>query len=170
MEEKLYLRPATRDDLKLLFDWVNEPAVRQNSFNTRAISITEHSDWLESVLDDRDTKLFILQEDATPIGQVRLVRDTNVWQISYSIALPYRAQGYGKIILQLAENELIHGGHVGEKLYAEVKADNIASQCIFKKLGYSEVASQHNNAHGYTKDVAEETYKIISLVSTGGRQ
>ena len=96
MEEQLYLRPATRDDLKLLFDWVNELAVRQNSFNTSAISITEHSDWLESVLDDRDTKLFILQEDATPIGQVRLVRDTNAWQISYSIAPTCRGQGYGK--------------------------------------------------------------------------
>ena len=156
MEEQLYLRPATRDDLKLLFDWVNEPAVRQNSFNTSAISITEHSDWLESVLDDRDTKLFILQEDATPIGQVRLVRDTNVWQISYSIALPYRAQGYGKIILKLAENELIRGGHVGEKIYAEVKMDNIASQRIFKKLGYRDATSQHDNAYAYIKVVTKE--------------
>lgn len=155
MEEQLYLRPATRDDLKLLFDWVNEPAVRQNSFNTSAISITEHSDWLERVLGDMNTKLFILQEDATPIGQVRLVHDINVWRISYSIALPYRAQGYGKIILQLAENELIRGGHVGEKLYAEVKADNIASQRIFKKLGYVVTGSQHDNAYAYTKIVVK---------------
>lgn len=168
MEEQLYLRPATRDDLKLLFDWVNEPAVRQNSFNTSAISITEHSDWLESVLDDRDTKLFIIQEDAIPIGQVRLVHDTNVWHISYSIALPYRAQGYGKIILQLAENELIRGGHVGENLYAEVKADNIASRRIFRKLGYSEVAGQHDNAHGYIKDVSLELCEINTPMSIKG--
>lgn len=156
MQEKIYLRSATIDDVNLLFDWVNEESVRKNSFNTNIISMEEHQAWLERVLTDVNTKLYILQVDDVPIGQVRLVYDKNMWQISYSIALPYRAQGYGKIIIQLAENELIRGGHVGEKLYAEVKADNIASQCIFKKLGYSEVASQHENAFAYTKVITKE--------------
>lgn len=168
MQEKLYLRSATIDDVNLLFDWVNEQSVRNNSFNTNKISMEEHQAWLERVLTDVNTKLYILQVDDDSIGQVRLVYDNNIWQISYSIALPYRAQGYGKIILQLAENELIRGGHGGEKLYAEVKADNIASQRIFKQLGYSEVAGQHNKAYGYTKAVSLELCEINASVSTGG--
>ena len=170
MQEKLYLRSVTIDDLNLLFEWVNEPAVRKNSFNMNIISMDEHAAWLERVLTDFNTKLYILQEEDTPLGQVRLTYDTNVWQISYSIAPAYRAQGYGKIILQLAENELIRGGHIGEQLYAEVKKDNIASQRIFKKLGYSEVASQHDNAYGYIKTVSAKVNDMIIPMSAGGGQ
>ena len=87
---------------------------------------------------------------------MRLAFYDGKWQISYSVAPAYRGQGYGKIILQLAENELISDGHVGERLYAEVKKDNVASQRIFNKLGYGEAASQHDNAYAYTKIVAKE--------------
>lgn len=166
MEEQLFLRPATIDDVDLLFEWVNEPAVRNNSFNTKIISMEEHAAWLERVLTDFYTKLYILQEEDTPIGQVRLAYDTNVWQISYSIAPAYRGQGYGKIILQLAENELIRSSHVGEQLYAEVKKHNIASRRIFKNLGYDEAASKQENAYGYMKVVAEKIYDIATPVST----
>lgn len=170
MEEELFLRPATIDDVNILFKWVNEPSVRKNSFNTNIISMDEHKAWLERVLTDMNTRLYILQEDDNPIGQVRLAYDTNMWQISYSIAPAYRGQGYGKIILQLAENELIRGGHVGEHLYAEVKKDNIASQRIFKKLGYGETASQHDNAYGYIKVVAVKVHDKIAPMSRGGGQ
>lgn len=170
MQEKLYLRSATVDDMNILFDWANEPSVRKNSFNTNNISIDEHKAWLERVLADMHTKLFILQEDDNPVGQVRLALKDGKWQISYSIAPAYRGQGYGKIILRLAENELIHRGHTGEKLYAEVKKDNIASQRIFKKLGYSETTSQHEDAYGYTKTVKAELYDNIQPMSTGGGQ
>ena len=156
MQGKLYLRSATIDDLNILFDWVNEPSVRKNSFNTNIISVEEHKKWLEQVLTDASTELYILLGNDTPIGQVRMAYYNDVWQISYSIAPAYRGQGYGKIIIQLAENALIRGNHVGEKLYAEVKKDNVASQHIFKRLGYSEVLSRHDNAYAYTKVVTKE--------------
>ena len=34
MEGNIYLRRADREDVELFFRWVNEPAVRENSFNT----------------------------------------------------------------------------------------------------------------------------------------
>lgn len=170
MQEKLYLRSATIDDLNILFEWVNESTVRHNSFNTNIISMDEHKAWLKRVLADMDTKLFILQQNDTPVGQVRLVFNGDTWQISYSISPAYRGQGYGKIILQLAENELIRDNHVGEKLYAEVKKDNIASQRIFKKLGYGEAASQHDNAYGYLKTVDEKVHAIIPPISALGKK
>lgn len=37
MEGNIYLRRADREDVELFFRWVNEPAVRENSFNTEPI-------------------------------------------------------------------------------------------------------------------------------------
>lgn len=163
---KLYLRPISCDDAKLLFEWANDFDVRCNSFNSAQNSWDEHKSWIERILGDENILLCILMEDDVPVGQMRLDKDAR-WQISYSIAPAYRGQGYGKIILQLAENELICGGHAGEKLYAEVKKDNIASQRIFKKLGYGETASQHDNAYGYIKAVAVKVHDKIAPMSRG---
>jgi len=42
-----YLRKAERRDADLLFQWVNEDLVRQNSFSTKEILYSEHIRWYE---------------------------------------------------------------------------------------------------------------------------
>ncbi len=152
MKENLYLRPATVDDARLIFEWANDSEVRENSFNTDDILWDDHLAWFNRTLADESTLLFILMKDDAPVGQVRLA-NSDKWQISYSIASVYRGQGYGKLILQLAENELVVEGHGGEKLYAEVKMDNIASQKIFTGLDYWMSESEHVGALAYVKIV-----------------
>ena len=151
MKEKVYLRPATVDDAQLIFDWANDLEVRQNSFSTDDSPWEVHKAWINRILADDSTLLYVLMDDAAPVGQVRLANNNGKWQISYSIASAYRGQGYGKIILKMAENELLTAGHGGEGLYAEVKKDNIASQRIFTGLGYRETDSEHAGALAYTK-------------------
>lgn len=153
LENKTYLRQADRDDMDLFFQWVNEPAVRKNSFNTEPIPWENHQAWFEKVLADENIRIYVLMKNDIPIGQVRLALEDSKWQISYSIASSYRGQGYGKVILQLVENKLIYDGLVGETLFAEVKADNVASQRIFVKLGYQEAVSEHTDAYAYMKVV-----------------
>ena len=152
MKENLYLRPATVDDARLIFEWANDSKVRENSFNTDDILWDDHLAWFNRTLADESTLLFILMKDDAPVGQVRLA-NSDKWQISYSIASVYRGQGYGKLILQLAENELVVEGHGGAKLYAEVKMDNIASQKIFTGLDYWMSESEHVGALAYVKIV-----------------
>ena len=156
MEGNIYLRRADREDVELFFRWVNEPAVRENSFNTDPIHWESHQKWFKKVLADDGVRIYVLMQDNLPVGQVRLVFEDSKWQISYSIASAYRGQGYGKRILQLAENELISNGHTGEKLFAEVKARNTASQRIFNSLGYAESESNHSNAYAYVKVIGEK--------------
>lgn len=147
-----YLRLATEQDADLLFRWVNDPNVRQNSFHTEPISLGEHRRWLSQIFAAKNARLYILQANDKAIGQVRLVFADN-WRISYSIASEYRRQGFGKIILQLAENELIKAGYAGEKMLAEVKSDNVVSRRIFRGLGYRETQSHHDGAYDYTKKI-----------------
>ncbi len=156
MEGNIYLRRADREDVELFFRWVNEPAVRENSFNTESIPWESHRKWFEKVLTDDGVRIYVLMQDNLPVGQVRLVFEDGKWQINYSIASSYRGQGYGKIILQLVENELIGKGHTGEKFFAEVKAHNTASQRIFNSLGYAESKSNHSNAYAYVKIIGKK--------------
>ena len=156
VEGNVYLRRADREDVELFFRWVNEPAVRENSFNTEPIPWESHQKWFEKVLADDGVRIYVLMQDNLPVGQVRLSFEDNKWQISYSIASAYRGQGYGKLILRLAENELVNTGHIGEELYAEVKIHNTASQRIFSRLGYVETVSNHSNAYAYVKAIGEK--------------
>lgn len=153
MEEKIYLRPANIGDAKLFFEWVNEAAVRKNSFNEEPVIWKTHLEWFQSTLQDKRSLIFVMMLGDGPIGQVRLSVKDNRWQISYSIDLEYRGQGYGKALLQLAENELARKGYSGDSLFAEVKADNIASQQVFIRLGYKETNPLHNDAYAYIKTI-----------------
>ena len=48
----VYLKEAGRKDLDLLFQWVNEPSVRKNSFSTNVVSYEEHIEWYNKILCD----------------------------------------------------------------------------------------------------------------------
>ena len=105
--ERITLRPAMSDDLLLLYHWANDPVVRGSAFNAEKISLDEHKLWFENCLADENIFIFILMLSDIPIGQVRLNKTDNFYIINYSIDINYRAQGYGKIILQLLENTLL---------------------------------------------------------------
>lgn len=169
-KKRVYLRQANSDDVELFFKWANEPTVRANSFNMEPILWENHKTWFGNVLADDGTCMYVLMEDNLPVGQVRLAFEDSKWQISYSIGAAYRGQGYGKIILQLAENELIRDGRIGETLFAEVKVDNIASQRIFAKLGYRGVESKRSGAYTYVKVVKPDQYNDSELVANTGGQ
>ena len=131
----LYLRKAILDDAETLFRWRNDPEARANSFHTEPIPYEEHIAWLGATLRDLAQEIYILCEDDTLIGQVRLSTEGDVATVSYSIDVAYRAQGYGRGILQLAESLCEERG-MPKILRGYVKKKNVASQVIFETLGY----------------------------------
>ena len=69
--EKLTFRPAKKADSKLLFNWVNEEEVRNNSFNIEPVKWESHVDWLCKKLESNQCKIFILEKNAIAVGQIR---------------------------------------------------------------------------------------------------
>lgn len=132
----LYLRNATISDVDLLYTWANDPVVRNNSFNTEPISYDNHVSWFKRIMEDSAVLQYILMDDDTPIGQIRLNLDGKEAEIGYSIASEFRGKGYGHIILQLVVNEVTTNHPEIDKLVAKVKPDNIASNKLFKSEGY----------------------------------
>ncbi len=151
-KKRLALRKATEADAETLFQWRNDPDTRENSFQTEPIPYEEHIAWLKATLRNPAQEIFILREGDRPIGQVRLSMENDMATISYSIDAAYRAKGYGKAILQLAENLCVERG-TPWILRGYVKKKNIASQVIFETLGYECERDAEFDCLKYTKQI-----------------
>lgn len=135
-----YLRDVVLEDMDLLFEWVNDDAVRKNSFSTNLISYDEHKRWFNQLLKEKDCRQYIFMYYSEPIGAIRItILDNNIAEIGYSICKTKRCMGYGKIMLQLLEEKVREEYPDINKLIGKVKSDNVASQKTFLDSGYTEV-------------------------------
>jgi pseudaminic acid biosynthesis-associated protein pseG len=138
--EDLYLRPVEITDARLLYEWRNDKAARENSLHSEDLIYEEHVRWLRHVLGTPAARYFyILMSGTVPLGQIRLSIEEEKALISYSIDAKYRARGYGRMILQCTEARLREQG-VRLTLVGYVKKDNIASRKAFVSLHYREYA------------------------------
>lgn len=131
-----YLRRATLEDSRLLFEWANDPVVRKNSFSTKEITWEEHKIWFEKVLKNEDCMQYIYMHDKEPIGQVRIQIAGDEALIGYSICASVRGKGYGKKLLVVLSEQVKKDFPNVRKLIGKVKPENIASQKAFTHSGY----------------------------------
>lgn len=136
-DKNAILRMATKEDLKLYFEWANDESVRKNSFRQEKISLEDHTVWFEKRLHDPATILLVFEVNTTPVGQTRLSLDGEKAVISYSIDAKYRGQGYGTAMLQAVEEYVKKQRSDIRVLEAEVKAMNETSAHRFEKLLYT---------------------------------
>ncbi len=64
------LRPMSELDLKMVLEWRNNPAVRENMYTTHEISMAEHIAWWQKTQDASSAKYFIYERDNEPLGVV----------------------------------------------------------------------------------------------------
>ena len=97
----VYLRDAMQQDVDILFMWANDTDVRKNSFKSDTISYEDHVKWFKRIMEEDRVLQFIMMDDETPVGQIRLNLKDEEAEIGYSIASEFRGKGYGHRILQL---------------------------------------------------------------------
>ena len=128
------LRRATVDDAERLFEWVNDPETRRQSFTSDPVPWDAHVAWLGRVLDDPDRRLFVIVVDGEPVGRVRLDRGDGHELLSISVAPSARGRGLAveaiRAACDLADAPIV----------AEVKATNEASLRAFRRAGLEEHA------------------------------
>jgi RimJ/RimL family protein N-acetyltransferase len=54
------LKKITKNDIKLLFDWANDPDVRTNATNPKPITWKEHTVWFTNKLINPNSYIYIL--------------------------------------------------------------------------------------------------------------
>ena len=128
------LRPAAAEDGGRLREWRNDPETVAASLTGRAVGAAEHAAWLARVLDDPDQRLFVVEDDGEPVGQVRLQRHADgALEVHIGLAADARGRGLGRRTLELAWEQA-----GGGPLTARVLADNERSLRAFAAAGFGE--------------------------------
>ncbi len=137
MDNGVYLRKVTEDDMMLLFKWANDPIVRNNSFQSKQIHLTDHKKWFSQLLNDSNQIQYILMRGDSPVGQIRAsIIDRETALINYSIDEKYRGLGYGSIMIDLLKRKIHDDNDSIQTLIGHVKPENAASKKCFEKNGF----------------------------------
>jgi UDP-2,4-diacetamido-2,4,6-trideoxy-beta-L-altropyranose hydrolase len=135
----LELRPAAASDAALLWEWRNEEVTRLNSLNPTPIPWTSHVTWFERRLANDGCRIWILEADARPVGQVRFERQDVDAMVNYSIDPHHRGRGLGTAILKLSVPQACR--ELGTRAIAGVvKTSNLASCRAFASAGFMRTA------------------------------
>ncbi len=142
---KIRLRKAKHSDCELLFNWVNDPTVRQSAFNQELIEFPKHKAWLNSKLLSSNTQIFIGELHETAIGQVRFeITDSNA-EIDVSIASTHRRLNLAYKLIKMSCSAIFKMHPTIEQVVAHIKKDNQASIKTFEKAGFSSpISTTHN--------------------------
>jgi hypothetical protein len=131
------MRQVTLEDKELLFLWANDPEVRHQAISQKNITIDEHSKWIYQRLNDPNTRMWILENDGIPVGQIRWELNGMEGKLDYSISDAFRGKGFGKVILKRGIEE-VRKIWAGVYLIAEVREKNIASIKAITAAGFKE--------------------------------
>lgn len=133
---EVVLRTAGRGDAERLRAWRNDPEARRWSRDSHEISRDEHASWLERVLAEDSTQLWIAESGGSPIGNVRVgpaARGTS--EVHVTLAPRARGQGLAAAVLMEAAARALAEPGVS-LLCAHVKPEHEASLRAFARAGF----------------------------------
>ena len=131
------IRPATLADSRFIYNLAMDPSVREMSTRSEAFSWEAHQDWYAEKLTNGRNRIWIMEVEDIPVGQVRYGRCEceEDAEIAISISPAHRGKGYGADLLRTTEPWAMDWLHV-RKLVALVLKDNEASCRLFLGCGY----------------------------------
>jgi UDP-2,4-diacetamido-2,4,6-trideoxy-beta-L-altropyranose hydrolase len=157
--QDLTLRPARMADMGLYFTWVNDTQVRMSSLNTAEVSWREHVRWFRRKLSDVASRLFVMEARGLPVAQIRFDFEGDQATIDYSVDRDFRGRGWGKPLVMSGIERC--SDRQGIVFRAQVKADNLASVAIFRRIGFDLAAT------GSTTDLMEFRLRSASGIRPG---
>ena len=144
----LTVRPVTDDDCGLLWEWVNDPGVREAAFQSHRIPWEEHAVWFRKRCADPRCVMYIVMDQAQrPVGQVRFEAQENGGaEISISITSEHRGRGYGTEAVRVACAAFARATGIKQSL-ACIKPWNTASVRAFEKAGFTTLGKRQVRGH-----------------------
>ena len=117
----------------------NDFVVRENSFNSKSISLDDHIEWFNEKIKSEESLFFVVRDlNGMLVAQVRfdrIVKKSDDYIITIHLDAKRRGSGLGTFLLSLISNKLINEFNA-KKIIAYVKPMNVASKKIFLKVGY----------------------------------
>jgi len=147
MSKNIVLKKATFEDIQILWEIRNNPKVKENFFDTSSVSFEEHKRWFIDKMGEENTEIYIAEDNGVKIGSVRFEDSegvtSGVSSVSISIDSNFFGKGYGSEMIKLG-TKIFLKVHKKNKIVARIKKDNIASQKVFEKAGYTRVSKKEN--------------------------
>ena len=135
-EDSISLRYATPGDSSVVYGWINESYVREQSFNTAPITPEEHSAWFLAKMRDPNAVYFIVSDRiGTPVGQVRYDIAGTDATISILIDAKNRGKNIGTLAMVRSAKKLFEESPVNA-IHAYVRPTNRASCRAFINAGF----------------------------------
>ncbi len=137
-------RLANMNDIGHVYHWQRLPETRRFSLSTRTPSFVEHNLWMKNKLTSNNDFFYIIEvKTATggifPAGVVRLDKSNNSeFLVSIFILPEYYGKGVAKSALAFID--VVHRDII---INATVLTENIASQRLFTKAGYTKLDNEH---------------------------
>ena len=139
--KNIYLAPISKDDLEIMFEWINNKELVHFNNPYRPIVFESHIRWYESIIQNRDVVIFAIKLKSSNklIGTCQLV---DIDLLSQIAELQIRvgeqeeqSKGYGteaiKLLLEFGWRDLNL-----RKIYLYVFFDNKRAISVYKKLGF----------------------------------
>ena len=143
-QTNIHLRPASHEDCDLLFKWRNLPEIINLSSSRRKVSHAEHKFWFQSVLENSNKLIFIIEEGGLPVGQIRF--DINIdgeAEISIYLIPGQGGRGIGGFAISIGCDLLSDQNNV-KKIVANIRSDNSHSISAFTKCGFKSMPNSSN--------------------------
>lgn len=159
--KKIRIKKVGLENCQLIWEWANDPEVRQSSFSSNPIPWEEHIDWFKRKANDSHCYFFIaLDQLDIPIGQVRFdVKENEVEaEINVSVKKQVRGLGYGTLLLNLAADKMFNSTGI-EAIHSFVKTDNPNSIGAFKGAGYQNIGFKSKQGKKAVHLVRKKNYE-----------
>ena len=138
--ERILLREAVRDDMVNRVRWFNDPEVNKTLLLEEKLEAEKTLEWFEKARDDDSRQDFVVEsEDGKPIGFTGLVGINPVHGTAECYCVIGEKEYWGKGIGTEAHLLLFDWGfrNLGlYKIWADIRADNIAIIKVIEKLGF----------------------------------
>lgn len=133
--------PALEEHRELLRQWRNDPVVRSASATSHEVSEAEHATWFESAVLSGKEDVYLLKARSGWCGNVRFCwrEIEQAWELSWLVAPSFRGRGIAKNAVRRAVSL-----KKGQKIFARIKADNLASKKAALHAGFR----FRENSHG----------------------
>ena len=128
-------RKANLGDLQLVFDWANDPAVRNNSYNSQYIALDEHTNWFDRKIQDKNTLFYIAEIDNEPAGMIRF--DIGEEHTIINIIIDKNFRGKKMAVVFLLDCCKYYFEENSKPILAYIKSNNVASIQTFKKADFA---------------------------------
>jgi ribosomal protein S18 acetylase RimI-like enzyme len=149
----LFLKEASVEDSKYLFDLRNDIGVRESAKNSEVISFETHEKWFAKKLSDSMSKIYIVWWQDVKAGQVRIDADQT---LTIAVDVNMRGKGLGALMLKAAVEK--YQKEVANKpIFADIKDHNKNSISIFEKAGFKFLKRKEENNISYSQYVYEMT-------------